>query len=115
MTGQVRTSSQPTPPCIARIIADELGVQERQVQAVMELLEEGATVPFIARYRKERTGGLDDTQLRNLAERLEVEVGAVCRVMNRVQVCFGVRILGMFILGKHGAGHQHQVAGGQCL
>lgn len=37
----------------------------------MELLEEGATVPFIARYRKERTGGLDDTQLRNLAERLD--------------------------------------------
>jgi protein Tex len=71
MTGQVRTSSQATPPSIARIIADELGVQERQVQAVMELLEEGATVPFIARYRKERTGGLDDTQLRNLAERLE--------------------------------------------
>ncbi|MFN4183468.1 MAG: Tex family protein [Hyphomonas sp.] len=71
MTGQVRSSSQPTPPSIARIIADELGVQERQVQAVMELLEEGATVPFIARYRKERTGGLDDTQLRNLAERLD--------------------------------------------
>jgi uncharacterized protein len=71
MTGQVRSSSQASPPSIARIIADELGVQERQVQAVIELLEEGATVPFIARYRKERTGGLDDTQLRNLAERLD--------------------------------------------
>lgn len=71
MTGQVRSSSQASPPSIARIIADELGVQERQVQAVIELLEEGATVPFIARYRKERTGGLDDTQLRTLSERLD--------------------------------------------
>ena len=41
-----------------------------QVDAAVELLDEGATVPFIARYRKEVTGGLDDTQLRNLAERL---------------------------------------------
>lgn len=54
---------------IAKIIAGELGVQERQVAAAIELIDEGATVPFIARYRKERTGGLDDTQLRNLAER----------------------------------------------
>jgi protein Tex len=58
-------------PSIAKLIASELGVAERQVLTVMELLEEGATVPFIARYRKERTGGLDDTQLRNLAERLD--------------------------------------------
>ncbi|MBY9068050.1 RNA-binding transcriptional accessory protein [Hyphomonas sp. WL0036] len=71
MSAQVRTSPQSAPPSIARIIADELGVAERQVQAVMELLEEGATVPFIARYRKERTGGLDDTQLRALTERLD--------------------------------------------
>lgn len=68
MSAQARSSS---PPSIARIIADELGVAERQVQAVMELLDEGATVPFIARYRKERTGGLDDTQLRTLTERLD--------------------------------------------
>lgn len=54
---------------IASIIARELGVQDRQVAATIELIEEGATVPFIARYRKERTGGLDDTQLRKLAER----------------------------------------------
>ena len=51
-------------------IAGELGVGAGQVAAVVELLAEGATVPFIARYRKERTGGLDDTQLRTLQERL---------------------------------------------
>ncbi len=58
-------------PSIARLIADELGVTERQVAVTIELLEDGATVPFIARYRKERTGGLDDVQLRKLAERLD--------------------------------------------
>ena len=51
-------------------IATELGVGVGQVTAAVELLGEGATVPFIARYRKERTGGLDDTQLRKLEERL---------------------------------------------
>lgn len=55
---------------IARIIARELNVEEKQVSAAVDLIEEGATVPFIARYRKERTGGLDDTQLRHLAARL---------------------------------------------
>ena len=51
-------------------IATELGVGVGQVAATVELLAEGATVPFIARYRKEKTGGLDDTQLRKLEERL---------------------------------------------
>jgi uncharacterized protein len=51
-------------------IAQELGVAETQVAAAVRLLDDGATVPFIARYRKEATGGLDDTQLRNLDERL---------------------------------------------
>ena len=51
-------------------IADELRVGAPQVAAAVGLLDEGATVPFIARYRKEKTGGLDDTQLRTLAERL---------------------------------------------
>jgi uncharacterized protein len=51
-------------------IATELGVGIGQVSAAVELLGEGATVPFIARYRKEKTGGLDDTQLRKLDERL---------------------------------------------
>ncbi len=51
-------------------IADELGVARRQVSAAVELLDGGATVPFIARYRKEATGALDDAQLRTLEERL---------------------------------------------
>ena len=51
-------------------IADELSVGERQVAAAVALLDEGATVPFIARYRKEVTGSLDDSQLRTLEERL---------------------------------------------
>ncbi len=51
-------------------IADELAVTQHQVKAAVALLDEGATVPFIARYRKEVTGGLDDIQLRLLAERL---------------------------------------------
>ena len=51
-------------------IAEELGVKPSQVQAAINLLDEGATVPFISRYRKEVTGGLDDTQLRNLEARL---------------------------------------------
>jgi len=51
-------------------IAEELGVREAQVDAAVELLDGGATVPFIARYRKEATGALDDAQLRSLEERL---------------------------------------------
>ncbi|MGL4319647.1 MAG: Tex family protein [Paracoccaceae bacterium] len=55
---------------IPQTIATEIGAAPAQVTAAIALLDEGATVPFIARYRKEVTGGLDDTQLRNLAERL---------------------------------------------
>ena len=55
---------------IIRQIALELKVQERQVKTAMELLDGGATVPFIARYRKEATDGLDDIQLRELEHRL---------------------------------------------
>ena len=51
-------------------IAEELSVNIKQVSAAVALLDEGATVPFISRYRKEVTGGLDDTQLRQLEERL---------------------------------------------
>ncbi|WP_225702825.1 Tex family protein [Bradyrhizobium cenepequi] len=51
-------------------IAQELGVREQQVEAAVTLLDGGATVPFIARYRKELTGALDDAQLRTLEERL---------------------------------------------
>ena len=55
---------------ISSRIATELGIRPQQVTATIALLDEGATVPFIARYRKEITGSLDDTQLRNLEERL---------------------------------------------
>ncbi len=55
---------------ITRRIANELAVREQQIETVVQLLDEGSTVPFIARYRKEATGGLDDIQLRFLEERL---------------------------------------------
>ena len=51
-------------------IANEIAARPAQVQAAVALLDEGATVPFISRYRKEVTGGLDDTQLRKLQDRL---------------------------------------------
>lgn len=52
------------------IIAQELGIRADQIEAAVRLLDEGATVPFVARYRKEATGGMDDTQLRYLESRL---------------------------------------------
>jgi uncharacterized protein len=55
---------------ISQLIAQELAVGSQQVAAAIALLDEGSTVPFIARYRKEVTGNLDDTQLRHLEERL---------------------------------------------
>ncbi|MBR9840595.1 MAG: RNA-binding transcriptional accessory protein [Rhodobacteraceae bacterium] len=55
---------------IARTIATEIAATPKQVVAAVELLDGGATVPFVARYRKEATGGLDDTQLRTLGDRL---------------------------------------------
>ncbi len=57
-------------PSIETRIAQELNVHANQVAAAVALLDDGATVPFVARYRKEATGGLDDTQLRHLEERL---------------------------------------------
>ncbi|MEB2332661.1 MAG: RNA-binding transcriptional accessory protein, partial [Nitrosomonas sp.] len=62
--------SEPTQKKIINTIAAELDVAPRQISAAVMLLDEGATVPFIARYRKEATGNLDDTQLRLLEERL---------------------------------------------
>ena len=56
---------------IARTIATDIGARPEQVSATVALLDGGDTVPFVARYRKEATGGLDDTQLRKLAERLD--------------------------------------------
>ena len=55
---------------ITNIIAEELGVRERQVESAINLIDEGNTIPFIARYRKEVTGGLSDEQLRDLGDRL---------------------------------------------
>ena len=55
---------------IIQTLASELSVQPQQIQAAVSLLDEGATVPFIARYRKEATNGLDDAQLRLLENRL---------------------------------------------
>ena len=59
-----------TPLKIATLIAAEIRATPAQVSAAADLLDGGATVPFVARYRKEVTGGLDDTQLRTLSERL---------------------------------------------
>ena len=53
----------------AAIIAQELDLQEKQVQNVLDLLESGATIPFIARYRKEATDSLDEVQIGNIRDR----------------------------------------------
>ena len=55
---------------IEKQIAEELNIKVWQVQAVVKLIDEGNTIPFIARYRKEMHGSLDDTALRNLDDRL---------------------------------------------
>ena len=55
---------------ISEIIANELGVRKSQVDSTIKLIDDENTIPFIARYRKEATGGLSDEQLRNLGERL---------------------------------------------
>ena len=55
---------------ITKIIAEELKVKESQVDATIKLIDDGNTIPFIARYRKEVTGGLSDETLRDLGERL---------------------------------------------
>ncbi|WP_371855942.1 Tex family protein [Nocardia beijingensis] len=69
-TPAVPRSDTAGPASVNRRIAEELAVRETQVRAAVELLDAGSTVPFIARYRKEITGGLDDAQLRLLEERL---------------------------------------------
>lgn len=55
---------------IAKIIAEELKIKESQVDSTIKLIDDGNTIPFIARYRKEATGGLSDETLRDLGERL---------------------------------------------
>ncbi|MEE1782546.1 Tex family protein [Streptomyces sp. SP17BM10] len=70
MTTPVDEQSRRAQRAIERKIAEELGVRDGQVTAAVALLDGGATVPFVARYRKEVTGSLDDAQLRTLEERL---------------------------------------------
>ncbi|WP_433665441.1 Tex family protein [Nocardia sp. CA-128927] len=70
MLPPVTSSGVASQASVNRRIADELAVRESQVRATVELIDGGSTVPFIARYRKEVTGGLDDAQLRLLDERL---------------------------------------------
>ena len=55
---------------IVATLAEELGLKPSAVEAVIQLIDEGNTIPFIARYRKEATGGMDDVALRALDERL---------------------------------------------
>jgi uncharacterized protein len=55
---------------ITKKIAEEISIEAWQVEAVVKLIDEGNTIPFIARYRKEQHGSLDDTQIRLLSERL---------------------------------------------
>ena len=70
LTGTIALVTENQTRSVDQRIADELGVAVRQVSAAISLLDGGATVPFIARYRKEATGTLDDAQLRTLEERL---------------------------------------------
>src|SRR3954454_3826818 len=65
-TESADTTFDPVP-----VLAAELSLPRPSVSAVVKLLAEGATVPFIARYRKEATGGLDEVQIRNVGERFE--------------------------------------------
>ena len=55
-------------------ISEELGIKRHQTEAAVKLIDEGNTIPFIARYRKEATGALNDEVLRNLSERLTYSV-----------------------------------------
>lgn len=83
---------------IAAVIAGELGVRPAQVQAVIQLVDDGCTIPFIARYRKEATGGLDDVQLRKLDERL----GYLRRLEERkAEVLAAVDALGQLTADLH--------------
>ncbi len=66
----LRVNASPAVKSVNARLAEELAVAEGQVAAAVRLLDEGSTVPFIARYRKEVTGSLDDAQLRTLDERL---------------------------------------------
>ena len=70
---------------IMKTLAAELGLKESQVEATVALLDEGSTIPFIARYRKEVTGGLDDEQLEDFRKGLHISV----RSMRGARKCAG--------------------------
>ena len=69
---------------IEKQIAEELNIKVWQVQAVVKLIDEGNTIPFIARYRKEMHGSLDDTALRNLDDRLTYLRNLLAKKRNRL-------------------------------
>ena len=56
---------------IVKIISNNLKLKSKNIKSVIDLLEDGNTIPFIARYRKEQTGGLDETQIRDINEEYE--------------------------------------------
>ena len=64
---------------IIREIANSLSIKEKQVEVVLQLLEEGNTIPFIARYRKEATGALDEESIRSINEVYEYQVNLLKR------------------------------------
>ena len=111
---------------ITRQLADEIKISEAQVRSAVELLDGGATVPFIARYRKEVTGGLDDSQLRTLESRLGYlreledrrqvnirsieEQGKLQDAMDAGNLWDLERQLEHHITGRYSANHRHAMA-----
>ncbi len=96
---------------IAQKIAGELGVRLSQVQAVLSLAAEGSTVPFISRYRKERTGNLDEVQVRDCIQKFESNRNLEER---RLEVLKGVSALGKldaFLYEKSERGDAHRAGG----
>ena len=63
---------------ITEIIARQLGLREKQVESTINLLEQGATIPFISRYRKEATGGLNEVQVAQVKEQNESATSSTC-------------------------------------
>ena len=71
---------------IIKTISEELNVRVHQIEAVLSLLEEGNTVPFIARYRKEKTGALDEDQIRTIDKYYQYQVNLLKRKED-LQLC----------------------------
>ena len=73
---------------IIKTISEELNVRVHQIEAVLSLLEEGNTVPFIARYRKEKTGALDEDQIRTIDKYYQYQVNLLKRKVGRHLKCW---------------------------